>query len=133
MLPGMPQWTSAKRATKPRVAIIGAGSLAGALTVALDKAGYPIDEIVSRERAASLGRARRLAAEVGAAAVAVARARICAEVGWFCVPDGAIASAAESLRKAVDWSGKVALHSSGALTSDELAELRRRGAVVASV
>jgi predicted short-subunit dehydrogenase-like oxidoreductase (DUF2520 family) len=80
-----------------------------------------------------LQRAQRLAREVGAAAAAVARARIRAEVVWFCVPDGAIASAAASLTAAADWQGKVALHSSGALTSDELAVLRRRGAAVASV
>jgi predicted short-subunit dehydrogenase-like oxidoreductase (DUF2520 family) len=64
--------------------------------------------------------------------VAAARARIRAEVVWFCVPDGAIASAAVSLAGAADWQGKVAMHSSGALTSDELAVLRRRGAAVAS-
>jgi len=52
---------------------------------------------------------------------------------WFCVPDGAIAGAAKSLAGATDWKGKVALHSSGALTSDELAVLRKRGAAVASV
>jgi len=74
-----------------------------------------------------------MAREVGATAVAAARARFRAELVWFCVPDGAIASAAESLTGAVDWSGKIALHSSGALTSDELAVLRERGAAVASV
>jgi predicted short-subunit dehydrogenase-like oxidoreductase (DUF2520 family) len=51
----------------------------------------------------------------------------------FCVPDSAIAAAAASLAGAADWKGKVALHSSGALTSDELAVLRERGAAVASV
>jgi predicted short-subunit dehydrogenase-like oxidoreductase (DUF2520 family) len=133
MLPGMPPGTFAKRTMKPRIAIIGPGSLAGALTPALKKAGYPIDEIVSRERSVSLKAARRLAAEVSASAVGVARARIRAQVVWFCVPDGAIASAAASLSQAADWSGKVALHSSGALTSDELGELRQRGAAAASV
>ncbi len=78
-------------------------------------------------------RARALAREVGAAAAVVARARIRAEIVWFCVPDGAIAGAAASLTGAADWSGKVALHSSGALTSHELAVLRKRGAAVASV
>jgi predicted short-subunit dehydrogenase-like oxidoreductase (DUF2520 family) len=123
----------AKRAIKPSIAIVGAGSLASALGVALHGAGYVIDEIVSRGRAASLRKARRLAAEVDASAVPVTKARIGARVVWFCVPDGAIASAAESLRNAADWRGKVALHSSGALTSDALLELRRRGASVASV
>ncbi len=78
-------------------------------------------------------RARRLAREVGASAVSFARAQIRAEVVWFCVPDSAIASAAASLTAAADWRGKVALHSSGALRSDELAVLRRRRAAVASV
>jgi predicted short-subunit dehydrogenase-like oxidoreductase (DUF2520 family) len=61
------------------------------------------------------------------------KAHIEAEVVWLCVPDGAIAGAATALQAAADWSGKVALHSSGALTSHELAPLRLRGAVVASV
>lgn len=118
---------------KPRVAIVGAGNLASALAVALHGAGYGIDQIVSRDQAASFRRARRLAGQVGASAVAAARAQIRADIVWFCVPDGAIAGAAEALKAAADWSGKVAVHSSGALTSDELADLQRRGAAVASV
>lgn len=133
ILPGMPYRRSAERATKAVITIVGAGSLAGALAAALNGAGYRIDEIISRGRVASLRRARRLGAAVGASAVALARARLRAEIVWFCVPDGAIASAAKSLRGAADWRGKVALHSSGALASDELAELRRRGAAIASV
>ncbi len=70
---------------------------------------------------------------MGTPAVAAPKARISAEIVWFCVPDGAIAAAAESLTEAANWRGKVALHSSGALTSDELAILRRQGAAVASV
>ena len=118
---------------KPRVAIVGAGNLASALAVALHGAGYGIDQIISRDQAASFRRARRLAGQVGASAVAAARAQIRADIVWFCVPDGAIAGAAEALKAAADWSGKVAVHSSGALTSNELAQLRRRGAAVASV
>lgn len=133
ILPGMPNRRSAERATRVVITIVGAGSLAGALAVALNGAGYRVDEIVSRGRAASLRRARNLAAIVGASAVALPRARLRAEIVWFCVPDGAIASAAKSLRDAADWRGKVTLHSSGALASDELAELRRRGAAIASV
>lgn len=124
---------SVKQSTKPLITIVGAGNLAGALAVALRVAGYRIDQIVSRESPASLRRARRLAREVRARAVGVARVQIKAEIVWFCVPDGAIAGAAESLTGAADWHGKVALHSSGALTSDELSALRERGAAVASV
>jgi predicted short-subunit dehydrogenase-like oxidoreductase (DUF2520 family) len=129
ILPGM----SAKQSGKALITIVGAGNLAGALAVSLRGAGYVIDQIVSRGSAASVRRARRLAREVGASAVTAVRAPIRAEIVWFCVPDGAIASAAQSLTRATDWSRKVALHSSGALTSDELAVLRERGAAVASV
>jgi predicted short-subunit dehydrogenase-like oxidoreductase (DUF2520 family) len=129
MLPGM----AGTRLTKPSVTIVGAGNLASGLAVALHKAGYGIEEIVSRGQAASLRRARRLAGKVGTVAVSATRARIDAEVVWFCVPDAAIASAAKSLQDVADWDGKIALHSSGALTSDELDSLRRRGASVASV
>jgi predicted short-subunit dehydrogenase-like oxidoreductase (DUF2520 family) len=133
MLPGM----SGKLLSKPRITIVGAGNLACALAVALHGAGYGIDQIVWHGSAASLSlslqRARRLAREVGASDVSAVRAQIRAEIVWFCVPDAAIAGAAASLARAADWSGKVALHSSGALTSDELVVLEKLGAAVASV
>jgi predicted short-subunit dehydrogenase-like oxidoreductase (DUF2520 family) len=124
---------SVKTSAKPRIAIVGAGNLSVALAVSLHAAGYGIDLIISRGNPASLQRARRLAREVGASAAAGLQAQIQAEVVWFCVPDGAIASLARSLVGAVDWKGKIALHSSGALSSDELAVLRKQGAAVASV
>jgi len=124
---------SGKLSAKPRIAIVGAGNLAGALALSLREAGYRIDQIVARGQAGSLRRARRLGREVRASVAAITRAQIRAEIVWFCVPDGAIASTARSLTGAADWSGKVAVHSSGALTSDELDVLRQRGAAVASV
>jgi predicted short-subunit dehydrogenase-like oxidoreductase (DUF2520 family) len=128
ILPLMP----VKWPRKPNIAIVGAGNLARALAVSLRAAGYRIDLIISRRRAASLQRARRLARAVGASAVAASRTQIQAELVWFCVPDGAIATAAQSLLGAADWKGKVALHSSGASTSDELGVLQARGAAVGS-
>ncbi len=107
--------------------------MAGALAVSLRAAGYEIEQIISRGSAASMRRTRRLAREVGASAAGAVRAQIQSDVVWFCVPDGAIARAAESLAESANWRGKVALHSSGALTSDELAVLQRLGAAVASV
>ena len=124
---------SAPRFGKPRIAIVGAGNLAGALAPSLQAAGYAIDEIVSRGPGPSLQRARALAREVAAAAVVVSRARLRAEIVWFCIPDGEIAKAVKSLTDAVDWNNKIAFHSSGALTSDVLAVLRNRGASVASL
>jgi predicted short-subunit dehydrogenase-like oxidoreductase (DUF2520 family) len=118
---------------KPRIAVVGVGNLASALAPALHADGYRIDEIIFRARRSSSNQARALAREVGASAGDVTRARLRAEVIWFCVPDSEIAKAADSVVSSTNWKGKVALHSSGALTSDELDSLRQRGASVASV
>jgi predicted short-subunit dehydrogenase-like oxidoreductase (DUF2520 family) len=129
MLPGM--------AAKPRVAIVGAGNFGAALALALHQAGYAIEAVIARARGDSLSgrslkRAQKLAKRVGARASSDLSG-VRAELIWFCVPDAAIAPAAKAVAKKVEWKGRVALHSSGALTSDELAVLRRRGAAVASV
>jgi predicted short-subunit dehydrogenase-like oxidoreductase (DUF2520 family) len=55
-----------------------------------------------------------------------------ARILWLCVPDREIAGCVRSLA-AIDWKGRLAFHSSGALSSDALELLRRRGAKVASV
>jgi predicted short-subunit dehydrogenase-like oxidoreductase (DUF2520 family) len=60
-------------------------------------------------------------------------ARLNANVIWFCVPDREIKKAARQLALSGSWKNKIAFHSSGALPSDELAALQRRGAAVASV
>jgi predicted short-subunit dehydrogenase-like oxidoreductase (DUF2520 family) len=116
-----------------RITIVGAGNLGTALAMGLHRAGYVIDQIVFRHGGTSRRKARVLAKRVGARAVAVSLAAIDADVVWFCVPDDAIAKVGRSLARKADWKGRIALHSSGALTSDELAALRRRGAHVASV
>jgi predicted short-subunit dehydrogenase-like oxidoreductase (DUF2520 family) len=125
MLPGMK--------AKPGIAIVGAGSLATALAVSLRGSDYKIEEVIARERGASLLRARALARKTGARAVVITDADIAERIVWFCVPDSAIEQAARVLSQKVDWKNKIALHSSGALTSDELSVLRKRGAAVASV
>lgn len=125
MLPGM--------AGKPRIAIVGAGNLASALSVSLGRSGYVIEAVLARARRASLRKAQRLAKQVGAQAVTNSSRTLRANLIWFCVPDAEIARAARTLAKPIDWKGRVAFHSSGALSSDELATLRSRGASVASV
>ena len=127
MLPGMRR--------KLRVAIVGAGNLATAIAVSLRQSGYEIEAVIARSRAASMSmkRSRRLAREVGARVWTGPPATLHADVIWFCVPDAEIARAANAFAEKIDWNGTVALHSSGALTSDELGVLRRPGAAVASV
>jgi predicted short-subunit dehydrogenase-like oxidoreductase (DUF2520 family) len=124
MLPGM--------AAKPRVAIVGAGNLGTALALALQRAGYAVEAVIARSRGASLRKAQALAKQVGARA-STDLSDVRAGLIWFCVPDAEIARAARSLAGKIEWKGRVALHSSGALTSGELSVLRRRGAAVASV
>jgi len=134
-----------KMTGKPTVAIVGAGSLANFLAVALDAAGFPIAEIVARDSPQSRRRARALAAKVGARTVTVHSAALDATLLWFCVPDREIRGAASALavhlaaRAADNKKGRsqnkvrFAFHSSGALLSRELDPLRKAGAAVASV
>jgi predicted short-subunit dehydrogenase-like oxidoreductase (DUF2520 family) len=117
---------------KPGIAIVGAGNLGSGLAVSLHSAGYEVESIVAHGRGASLSRARRLAKATGSRAV-LSVGDCKADVIWFCVPDSQIAQAAGGASAQLAWKGRVALHSSGVLTSNELGALRRRGASVASV
>src|SRR5262249_20602903 len=88
-------------------------------------------QVISRDRDTSRRKAKSLARRLGASASIVSNAPLDADLIWLCVPDGEIAKCARSLA-AKDWNGKIAIHSSGALTSDDLQVLRTRGAHVAS-
>jgi predicted short-subunit dehydrogenase-like oxidoreductase (DUF2520 family) len=120
-------------ARKPSITIIGLGNLGTALATALSAAGYRIDEIVIRPGSASQSRARALARRLGARVAMLESANLTAGIVWVCVKDADIAATARALAPAYEWKGKIVLHSSGALTSDELNALRRRGAAVASL
>jgi predicted short-subunit dehydrogenase-like oxidoreductase (DUF2520 family) len=117
---------------KPRIAIVGAGNLGNALALALRDAGFVIASVIARSKGESFGKAQRLAKRVGAKA-SVLPADPNSDLIWFCVPDSEIARVAAAFAEEVSWKGKVALHSSGALSSAELEPLRRNGAAVASV
>lgn len=120
-------------AAKPRIAIVGPGRLGRALALELKRAQYTISEIVFGSSAASKRKAGDLARKVKAHASTTDRARLDADLVWFCVPDREIASSSRQLASVVDWREKIAFHSSGALASDELKSLRQGGAAVASV
>jgi predicted short-subunit dehydrogenase-like oxidoreductase (DUF2520 family) len=121
-------------ARKNSITIVGPGNVARVLAPALRKTGYRIGEIVSRNRPDSIRRAKALARDTASTATTFANARLGADVIWVCSTDDAIAATAQLLakRRGIDWSEKIILHASGAMTSDELASLRRRGASVAS-
>jgi predicted short-subunit dehydrogenase-like oxidoreductase (DUF2520 family) len=142
---------------KPTVAIVGSGSLATFLAVALNDAGFTISEIIARDTPRSRRHARALAAKVGARTVTAHSAALEASLLWFCVPDREIRGVASALaghlatRAAAQENRRVptrvprkvpskvpstvrfAFHSSGALLSRELDPLRRAGIAVASV
>jgi len=138
---------------KPAVAIVGAGSLATFLAVALNDAGFTITEIIARDTPQSRRHAGALAAKVGAQTVSAHSAALDATLLWFCVPDREIRGAASALagnlaaRVAAHRKKRVpnkvpsrvpsqvrfAFHSSGALLSHELEPLRKAGIAVASV
>ncbi|MFZ0798444.1 MAG: DUF2520 domain-containing protein [Terriglobales bacterium] len=134
--------TEKQTTAKPTIAIVGAGSLATFLAVALRDAGFTIAEIIARDSPRSRGRAHSLASKVGAQAVTAHSAALDATLLWFCVPDREICSAASFLgdrllarAPLVRQRDEVcfALHSSGALSSRELDSLRAGGVAVASV
>jgi predicted short-subunit dehydrogenase-like oxidoreductase (DUF2520 family) len=129
---GKARVTRGSRTPRPEIAIVGAGNFGTALAPSLRAAQYKVSEIVSREGKLSRRRARALAQTIGTHATVLGKSDISADVVWLCVPDREIAGCARDLATQASWPGKVAVHSSGALSSDELDVLRRRGARIAS-
>jgi predicted short-subunit dehydrogenase-like oxidoreductase (DUF2520 family) len=113
----------AARSTLPDVAIVGLGNWGTSLAAALLPAQIPLREVVVRKpRRSSLP------------LVSWKKARLDARLIWLCVPDAAIADAAEKIaRLRPSLTGQIVVHSSGALTVSALDAVRRTGAQVASV
>lgn len=118
---------------KPSIMLVGSGNLAQALGPALRRAGYRIAAIASREDAASRRRATALARKLRARVITLPEAGAMADVIWLCHTDDALEETARLLAGKNGWRGKIAIHSSGALTSDVLWPLRHAGAHVASL
>src|SRR3954471_5195992 len=119
---------------KSSISIVGAGNVGSVLAPALRRAGYRVEEIAVRDNPRSLRRGNVVARASDAKAVSYADATYSADVIWICVTDDAIAPLAKALarRRDVDWRSKIIFHASGALTSDELKALKKRGAAIAS-
>lgn len=113
--------------TKPTMAVVGTGNLGRVLALALRASHFRVSEVVSR-----VPRRAALAKRVGAQAARLGDP-LSADVVWICVPDDAIAEVARALAKSkTAWRRKVVVHTSGALSSRELAPLKRKGAGVGS-
>jgi predicted short-subunit dehydrogenase-like oxidoreductase (DUF2520 family) len=115
------------------VSVVGAGNLGTALALTLPAAGYEVRTIAGRAKSAGRRQTRALARKVGAGFVELGKQPLDTDIVWITVPDDVIAGVARLLAPSQDWRGRIVFHSSGALTSDELAPLREKGARAASV
>jgi predicted short-subunit dehydrogenase-like oxidoreductase (DUF2520 family) len=122
-----------RRLGKATITLIGAGNLAQALGPALKAAGYAIDFVAARETASSRRRAAMLARLLEARTQSLDDASPTSDILWICHTDDALAETAKLLARKTGWSGKIVLHSSGALSSDVLSPLKRKGASTASL
>jgi predicted short-subunit dehydrogenase-like oxidoreductase (DUF2520 family) len=122
-----------RRSDKATITLIGAGNLAQALGPALKSAGYKIDFVAARETASSRRRAAMLAGTLEARTQSLNDAGPTSNIVWICHTDDALAETAKLLARKAGWTGKIVLHSSGALSSDVLSPLKRKGASTASL
>jgi predicted short-subunit dehydrogenase-like oxidoreductase (DUF2520 family) len=133
----------------PLVAIVGAGRVGRALGRLLHQKKWRIGSVISR----SLRSAREARRQIGGGEphAAFSPAILAADVIIISTPDRAIAQTAAALARiepstsgphslhpqkgiaSAPWRGKIVLHTSGALSSDVLAPLARRGASVGSL
>ena len=116
-----------------RFSLIGAGRLGRSLGYLLRASGWPVHAVATRSQAS----AKRAVRYIGAGR---ALAEITAEVAvapliLIAVPDSAIRDVVCSIETAARDAlrGRVVLHTSGALTSEELASLKKLGAKVGSL
>jgi predicted short-subunit dehydrogenase-like oxidoreductase (DUF2520 family) len=117
----------------PTISIVGPGNLGAALASTLPVAGYQVKFIAVRPSGESARAAKPLARRLKAKLVEIGKHPLDTDIVWITVADDAIADVARVLARSQDWKGQVVFHSSGALTSEELAPLRNKGAQVASV
>ncbi|HKF21128.1 MAG TPA: Rossmann-like and DUF2520 domain-containing protein [Candidatus Angelobacter sp.] len=115
------------------VTLIGAGNLASVLGPALHSAGYRIEFVAFRNTASSQKRAMALAKRLVSKAVRLEQAGPASDIIWLCHTDDALPETARQLARRPGWRGKIVFHSSGALSSDVLAPLKRGGAHTASL
>jgi predicted short-subunit dehydrogenase-like oxidoreductase (DUF2520 family) len=109
---------SPPRPRRPRVVVVGAGRLGGALALALAARRWPVRVLARSESG------QRRALELGLKLVSgdeVARARVC----LLCVPDQAVPTVAEALKPQLT-RGSALVHCAGALSLEALGAPRGR-------
>jgi predicted short-subunit dehydrogenase-like oxidoreductase (DUF2520 family) len=130
----MPKAAHPKK-SKPSVSIIGSGRLGTALAIALASSGYPIQAVVARR----LTTARKAAALVSPHLLALKASQLdrlpASTIFLLTTPDDEIASIAQRLADSQRGliKGRIAIHTSGALSSDVLKPLAGIGFQVGSL
>lgn len=118
---------------KPKIAIIGAGRVGATLGRLFHEAGYPIGAVLTRRRS----RAQRACRFIGDGQPThrLSPAVLDAQIFLLATPDKAIGGVAEQLARlgGKTLRGKIALHTSGALSSHVLRPLAHQGAHVGSM
>jgi predicted short-subunit dehydrogenase-like oxidoreductase (DUF2520 family) len=122
-----------RRSKRPSIAFVGAGALATSLARALSAHGYPIREFVLRTNVKPRAAIKTLARDLNAGLSSIESCALDAEIIWVAVPDDSTELVAQALASGRNLKHKIALHSSGALSSEVLAPLRRAGASTASL
>lgn len=110
------------------MAVVGAGKVGSALAKALARAGWPVVAVACRTAAS----ARRASRFTGAPAMSAGEAAARGRLVLMAVPDDLVSVAAREIAPRVQ-RGAVVAHTSGVLSSDALAPVRRRGARAASL
>jgi predicted short-subunit dehydrogenase-like oxidoreductase (DUF2520 family) len=128
---------------KPTLTVVGAGRLGTALAVALERCGYPVVALVARQRSHARRAARLLRSPPPALGSSGLDKIPDSDVLIIATPDDRVAGIAALIanpgarsrtgRARSPARTKVALHVSGALSSDALAPLRARGFAVGSL
>jgi len=123
------------RQQRPSVSIVGAGRLGSSLAVALETAGYQIDALVARRKAKARQALRLLDGKVLALAQHDFNHLPPSKLIVISTPDDAIEDVAGVLAdlQTGDPTGRVFLHTSGALSSAALEPLAEKGFAVGSL
>ena len=115
------------------LSIIGAGRVGRALGRRLRELGWKIGAVVASSESSARKAVRSIGA--GRSHAFLTRQVLAAQVILITTPDRCMAEIAEDLARigAEELRGKIVLHTSGALSSDVLASVRRCGAAVGSM
>ena len=117
---------------KSTVTIIGLGRLGTALAIALSKKRYSIETLISRRRSTLERAAARLDVDVRLLVVKDIKQLQPSDVTLITTPDDQLPHVVRSLAK-IKSGGSIALHTSGALSSQALSPLESRGWYIGSL